>query len=739
MARALASKTVKDLMEEAMAEYAVESMRAIPDLRDGLKTVQRCILWSAEEAGLKPDRPHMKVAEHAGITMAYHPHAQADGAIVELAQEWKRGMPLIDISGNRGNISGAPAAAGRYINSRQSKEGAMLCSELSHRPVPFTKSYSGKDMPRVLPSRFPNALAIGQKGIAEAMATTILPHSPIELIDGALKVLEDESMTPKKLAKAVKGPDFPMGGYLVEPAEAAVQEAECGQARYVSCGKWEVHEGKEPYIEIVEPPFDIDITSLLESMAAALELVKKPLKVTAIESIGAEDKCDIKISMARGSTAADMEKVVSYLRSKSKLEMKLSCTNRMLWAGHPLVHGTLGFLKNWLEFRLGVLKAVWSSEMDALKADLSRVNAKLMLIDKRDEVVKLAMQANKSSEELAEKLSSKLGFEKEQAAYIAGMALWRLSKPIGDELKKLNEKKAELESGIAIRQERLDDDGIAKAAMADDLRAVRAELVELGYGKRKTQIIKAAEEIEDVKAEASDLIEKKRVVAVVTESQAMHKIGKKAFDNQAVASGAPLFSKPCWTTDFAVAISSNGFAILKLADDLPQATLDGGKSLEMLSRSMSGLESSDTFVGGAIASGEKKAADDVLVMVTKHGRLKAISLPSIVPDMKSHAWKKKALPAFGVSDGDAVVIAKQMKRSEMAGAEVEAVLLARGKEKAVSFKLSKIADRSDTLSKSRGMQAFNTKNGEWEMLSACLTGLDEGNDEQSEDGGNDEA
>lgn len=738
MANAIAAKSVKDIMEEAMAEYAVESMRAIPDLRDGLKTVQRCILWSAEEAGLKPDRPHMKVAEHAGITMAYHPHAQADGAIVELAQEWKRGMPLIDISGNRGNISGAPAAAGRYINSRQSKEGAMLCSELVHRPVPFTTSYSGKDMPRVLPSRFPVALAIGQKGIAEAMATTILPHSPIELIDGARKVIEDESMTPKKLAKVIKGPDFPMGGYLVEPAEAAVQEAESGQARYVSCGKWEVHEGRDPHIEITEPPFDTDVVSLLESMASALEPVKKPLKVAAIESVGAEDRCDIRISMARGSTAEDMEKVVSYLRSKSKLEMKLSCTNRMLWKGHPLVHGTLDFLKRWAEFRLETLRGVWSSELEALKSDLSRVDAKLMLIDKRDEVVKLAMQANKSSEELAEKLSSKLGFEKEQAAYIAGMALWRLSKPIGDELEKLNEKKASLESAIAEREERLADEQAAKAAMVDDLMEARAELVELGYGKRKSEIIKAAEEIEEVKADAADLIEKKRAVAVVTSSQAMHKIGVKAFANQQQASAAPLFSKPCWTTDFVVAITAGGLAVMKLVDGLPQATLDGGKSLEALSRSMSGLESSDMFVGGAIASSEKKAADDVLVMLTKHGRLKAISLPSIVPDMRSHSWKKKALPAFGLPDGDSVILVKQMARSEMADAKIEVKLAVRGKEKAVSFSLSKAESRSDTLSKSRGMQAVNTKKGEWEVISAEVAGLSDAMESNGEIGEDDE-
>lgn len=706
--------TVTKLLKEAMCEYSVESLRAIPDLRDGLKTVQRCILWAAEEHGLQPTRPHMKVAEHAGLVMAYHPHGSSEGAIVELAQEWKRGMPLIDISGNRGNVSGAPAAAGRYINSRQSLEGSLLCEELKYRPVPFTKSYSGKDMPKVLPSKFPIALAIGQKGIAEAMATTILPHNPIELIDGAVEVIRKPALTAARLAKIVRGPDFPLGGYLVEPGEAAIAEAETGQARYVSCGRWEIDSRKtSPSIRIVEPPFDVDVTTLIESIATTLEPVKKPLKVTDIESVGAEDKCDIRISMARGATVADMEKVVTYLRQKSKLESRLSCTNRLLWEGRPLVHGTLDFLRHWVEFRLVTLRGVWGHQLAETEAELSKVVASITLIDRRDEIVKLAMEANKSSDELAAKLEAKIGFTPDQAKYVANMALWKLSKPIGNERRTLVAKKKELEGKVADLTKKINDDDTAKTALIADLREVKAVLKKLGYGERKTEIISGsdADDIEGVTPSMTDLVERKPMRLIVNANQTMHRIGPKAYLNQR-DSDSSVVSRDCSTTDFAVAMTSSGQAVVKLVNDLELASLTDSQKLEPLYKSMQGVNSVDAIVGGGVASLDKEAENEVLVVLTKHGRLKVMRMSDMVPAPTATAWKRKALPAIGLSGDDEVILAKQMNRSEMADMALTATMLKlNGNTRSAEYRLSRAKTRSDSFTKSTGIQAFNTKSG----------------------------
>ena len=263
---------LKDTMEESYINYAMSviASRALPDVRDGLKPVQRRILYSMSELNNTPDKPHRKCARIVGDTMGkYHPHGDSSiyGALVNMAQDWATRYPMVDGHGNFGSVDGDPAAAYRYTEARLAKISNEMVQDIGKKVVDFTTNYDDKlQEPVVLPSRFPNLLVNGSNGIAVGMATNIPPHNLGEVIDALMLMIDNPEVSIEELMTQIQGPDFPTGGIIM--GYSGIRSAYyTGRGKIILRGRANiVEENNQTRIIIDEIPYMVNKARLLMSI-----------------------------------------------------------------------------------------------------------------------------------------------------------------------------------------------------------------------------------------------------------------------------------------------------------------------------------------------------------------------------------------------------------------------------------------------------------------------------------------
>ncbi len=282
-------RIVDEPIGEALAKrylaYALSTItiRALPDVRDGLKPVHRRVLYAMKRLNLTADAAFRKSAKVVGDVMGdYHPHGDQSiyDALVRLAQDFNSRYPLIDGQGNFGNIDGDNPAAMRYTESRMTKAAEALLEGIDEDSVDFRPSYDGsKEEPAVLPAAFPNLLANGSSGIAVGMATNIPPHNVAELIDGCLLLIDNSKATTDDLLKVIPGPDFPTGGIVVESPETIREAYETGRGGFRVRARWQTEDlGRGMWrIVVTEIPHLVQKSKLVEALAAVIENKKAPL------------------------------------------------------------------------------------------------------------------------------------------------------------------------------------------------------------------------------------------------------------------------------------------------------------------------------------------------------------------------------------------------------------------------------------------------------------------------------
>ena len=265
---------LKKTMETSYIDYAMSviASRALPDVRDGLKPVQRRVLYSMIELNNGPDKPHRKCARIVGDTMGkYHPHGDSSiyGALVNLAQEWSTHYPLVDGHGNFGSVDGDGAAAMRYTEARLSKISMEMLADINKDTVDFQPNFDETERePKVLPSRFPNLLVNGSQGIAVGMATNIPPHNLSEVIDGCIAYIDDPDIDLPGLMEHIKGPDFPTGGIIL--GRRGIREAYyTGHGRIEVRAKTNIEEmpNGRSRIVVTEIPYQVNKAKLVEKIA----------------------------------------------------------------------------------------------------------------------------------------------------------------------------------------------------------------------------------------------------------------------------------------------------------------------------------------------------------------------------------------------------------------------------------------------------------------------------------------
>ncbi|MFA7462967.1 MAG: DNA gyrase subunit A, partial [Anaerovoracaceae bacterium] len=356
--RKLIQHEIHDEMKNSYIDYAMSVIvgRALPDVRDGLKPVHRRILYGMSELGVTPDKPHKKSARIVGEVMGkYHPHGDSSiyDAMVRLAQEFSTRYMLVDGHGNFGSVDGDGAAAMRYTEARMTPFALEMLRDIDKDTVDFMPNFDEEEKePVVLPSRFPNLLVNGSNGIAVGMATSIPPHNLGEVIDGAIKLIEDESATVEDLIKIVKGPDFPTGAIIM--GRGAAKEAyRKGIGRVKVRAKAEIEETARGRSQIIvsEIPYQVNKARLIEKIA---DLVKDK-RIEGISAIRDESNRNGMRIVIELKAAANPQITLNRLYKHTSMQESYSMIMLALCDGQPKVMNLHEILSEYLKHQKEVV------------------------------------------------------------------------------------------------------------------------------------------------------------------------------------------------------------------------------------------------------------------------------------------------------------------------------------------------------------------------------------------------
>ena len=505
------------LRDAAQARYlnyslSVITSRALPDVRDGLKPVQRRILYTMDQQGLDFTSKHRKCAKVVGDVMGnYHPHGDTAiyDALVRMAQSFSLRMPLVDGSGNFGSIDGDNAAAMRYTECRMSAVAREVLTDLSSSTVHFKANYDGSRLePVVLPSRVPNLLVNGATGIAVGMATNIPPHNLGEVCRALLKLLADPDIKDYQLVAndAVNGPDFPTGGMLINSKEELREIYRTGQGTLKVRGTTIVGEETKTskLLHITAIPYGVNKSVLVERIADIVVGGKMPL----IEDVRDVSTEDIRIDLQLRKDA-DEAKVLAYLYKHTPLQTNFSVNMTCLIptenpeVGAPSRLGLKEILWFFLQFRLEVVTKRLEHELEALLRRIHILEGFVLIFDALDEIIRI-IRKSEGKADAAEKImqrfpAAKGGLDAEQTDAILELKLYRLARLeinlIQDELKAKQKRAREIQR--LLKESTRDTNNSGRwSIVREEIEAIIGTYAKTKEGARRTEIITIAEEPE---------------------------------------------------------------------------------------------------------------------------------------------------------------------------------------------------------------------------------------------------
>jgi len=501
------SKYLEEEMKDSYLSYAMSVIagRALPDIRDGLKPVQRRILYTMYGLHLRHNQPHKKSARVVGECLGkFHPHGDTAvyDALVRMGQDFSLRYPLIDPQGNFGSIDGDPPAAMRYTECRLSQIADYLLQDIEKDTVNFFLNFDNTlREPEVLPAILPNLLVNGTSGIAVGVATNIPPHNLREVCDALIYLLDNPEATIKDLFKIIKGPDFPTGGIVC--GEGSILKAyEEGRGRLVVRGKATIeHTKNKTQIVITEIPYQVNKASLLESIA---ELVNRK-KIEGIADLRDEsDKEGIRI-VVELKRDAQAEIILNQLYKHTNLETTFGAIFLALVNRRPQILNLKDFLTHHIRFRKEVIRRRTNFELERAKKRAHILEGLKIALKFLDKVVEL-IKKSKSPSEAKEALMKKFSLTEIQAQSILEMQLQRLC---ALERKKIDQEYLELIKKIEYYQLVLSSEKKQEELVKEELKELKGKFAEA----RRTEIVAEKEEIE-----LEDLIVEEDVVIAITGS-----------------------------------------------------------------------------------------------------------------------------------------------------------------------------------------------------------------------------
>jgi DNA gyrase subunit A len=495
---------ITDELKQSFINYAMSVIvdRALPDVRDGLKPVQRRILYGAYQDGVLPSRKHVKCAKIVGEVMGkFHPHGDAAiyDTLVRLAQPWNLRYPLIDGQGNFGSVDGDPPAAQRYTEARLSHIGLELLQDLDKETVPFVPNYDGtQEQPEVLPAALPNLLVNGSAGIAVGMATSLPPHNLGEVVDALVQMIDNPEISLEEVMKVLPGPDFPTGAKL---SRRGIKEAYASGRGSLKVRARVRHEEKNGRAMLVftEIPYQVNKADLIAQIAS---LVRNKVieEISALRDESDRQGLRIAVELKRG---ANPQVVLNKLYKHTRLQTSFTVNLLAIVHGEPKVLNLLEIMRHYLEHRGVVVRKRTEYELRKAKERAHVLEGLLIALDHIDEVIAL-IRGSQDATEARSGLVSRYNLSEIQAQAILDMRLQRL---VGLEREKLQAEYREL----------MEEIGRLEAILGDEKRlwqVVRSELLEIKnkYGDpRRTQITEFEEGFS-----LEDLIEDEPMVITLT-------------------------------------------------------------------------------------------------------------------------------------------------------------------------------------------------------------------------------
>ncbi len=525
--------TLEDIMGDRFGRYSKSIIqdRALPDVRDGLKPVQRRILYTMWESKNTHDKPYRKCAKAVGDVMGkYHPHGDSSiyGAMIYMSQPWKMREIFIDIHGNNGSIDGDGPAAHRYTETRLTKLALVTLKDIQRDAVEMTLNYSDEELePTVLPAHFPNLLVNGSTGISAGYATNIPPHNLGEVIDATIHRIENPNCRLDTILNIVKGPDFPTGG-VVEGKEGLLQAYTTGRGRVVVKARTEIVKERGTHqIIIHEIPYDV----LKEQLRKKIEDIKIDKKVEGIaDVIDVSDKEHMAKIIIDLKKDANAELILNYLFKNTDLQVNYNFNMVAIVNRRPKQLGILEILDAFIAHQKDVILRRTRFDLKKAKERLHIVEGLLKAVDILDEIIK-TIRASKNKQDSIDNLVKEFEFTEAQATAIVTMQLYRLS---NTDINLLLEEQGNLQKMIEFLNSILNDEDVLKKQMKLSLSEIKKEFA----NPRRTDI---RDEVTEVKFDPKDMIPKENVIVVATNEGYVKRIPIKSYVS---ASSEPTTLKP---------------------------------------------------------------------------------------------------------------------------------------------------------------------------------------------------
>ncbi|MDG6707325.1 DNA topoisomerase IV subunit A [Staphylococcus aureus] len=526
MSEIIQDLSLEDVLGDRFGRYSkyIIQERALPDVRDGLKPVQRRILYAMYSSGNTHDKNFRKSAKTVGDVIGqYHPHGDSSvyEAMVRLSQDWKLRHVLIEMHGNNGSIDNDPPAAMRYTEAKLSLLAEELLRDINKETVSFIPNYDDTTLePMVLPSRFPNLLVNGSTGISAGYATDIPPHNLAEVIQATLKYIDNPDITVNQLMKYIKGPDFPTGG-IIQGIDGIKKAYESGKGRIIVRSKVEeetLRNGRKQLI-ITEIPYEVNKSSLVKR----IDELRADKKVDGIVEVRDEtDRTGLRIAIELKKDV-NSESIKNYLYKNSDLQISYNFNMVAISDGRPKLMGIRQIIDSYLNHQIEVVANRTKFELDNAEKRMHIVEGLIKALSILDKVIEL-IRSSKNKRDAKENLIEVFEFTEEQAEAIVMLQLYRLT---NTDIVALEGEHKELEALIKQLRHILDNDDALLNVIKEELNEIKKK-----FKSERLSLIEA--EIEEIKIDKEVMVPSEEVILSMTRHGYIKRTSIRSFNASGV-------------------------------------------------------------------------------------------------------------------------------------------------------------------------------------------------------------
>ncbi|MGF3141774.1 DNA topoisomerase IV subunit A [Facklamia sp. P13064] len=636
------------------SKYIIQD-RALPDIRDGLKPVQRRILYAMFAEGNTAEKAYRKSAKTVGNVIGnYHPHGDSSvyEAMVRMSQSWKNRQPLIDMHGNNGSMDGDPAAAMRYTEARLSSIAMELLRDIHSQTVDWILNFDDTiEEPRVLPARFPNLLVNGATGISAGYATDIPPHNLGEVIDALIYMIKHpDKISVDQLMKYLPGPDFPTGGII--QGKAGIKEAyQTGQGKVVIRSKLEVEKlkGGKSQIVVSEVPYDVNKSKLIQKLDE-IRLSKKLEGIADVRDDSDINGVSLVIELKRD---VEVEPILAYLYKNTDLQVNYHFNMIAIHDRRPVLCSLEKMLQAYLDHQKDIIRR---RTQFLLKKDQDRlhiVDGLIRVISILDEVITTIRQSeNKANAK--DNLHQQYNFSMAQAEAIVSLQLYRLT---NTDIVGLQQEKFELNERIHMYENILSNASTLDKVLVKELKEIKKKFNSL----RMSQL---EEEVEEITLEKTLLIPQEQVYVSVTKEGYLKRTSVRSFtasDSTDLGSrdlDYPLFVQELSTHDAIVIITSKGNYIHLPVHELPDIRW---KDLGLHWSQQYQLDKEESIIAVFAQKASDNPSEDRIVMMTQAGRIKQTLLSEF---STYRSYKTRTMTAIKLQDDHDQLVAARLAKAD---------------------------------------------------------------------------